>query len=401
MSDDRRTMSVCALVPYPPNTTPSQRFRIEQWRPYLKTDGIAVDLIPFADDRLMHLLHAPGRRTAKALAVARAVLRRCLQAAATARYDAVLIHRAACLVGPAMIERAIAWLQRPVIFDFDDAIYLLHTTEANRRFGWLKFPGKTAAICRLSAHVVVGNSYLADYARQFNPRVTVIPTSLDTDGYRPQAKNGSRGRVIVGWTGSATSQTHLELFAPVLRQLRERHEVELRVISNRRPELPGLPVVWRPWRPETEVEELRRFDIGIMPMPDDEWARGKCALKALQYMALGIPTIGAAVGANREVIQSGANGLLASTPEEWLKHLESLIDDPALRERLGAAGRRTIEAHYSMRQCAAAFARVVRDTVESKRSAISEQRSAVSDQRSAVSDQRSAVSDQRSAVSDQ
>ena len=167
----------------------------------------------------------------------------------------------------------------------------------------------------------------------------------------------------MGWTGSSTSQTHLEMFAPMLREFTSRRDVELRVISDREPVLPGVAFVWRPWSAAAEVAELSHFDLGIMPMPDDEWAKGKCALKALQYMAMGVPTICSAVGANCEVIRHGENGLLAKSNEEWIANLELLIDEPALRERLGAMGRRSVEERYSMSRCAELFARVVRETV--------------------------------------
>lgn len=357
-------ISICALVPYPVDTTPSQRFRIEQWESCLEQQGISVDFVPFASPSLMNLLHKPGHLPAKALEFGTGFVRRIAHVASLRRYDAVFIHRAACLAGPALLEHAIRLFRKPVIFDFDDAIFKLDTTEANRRFGWLKFPGKTRTICRISDHVVVGNSYLAEYALQYNPRVTVIPTSIDTDRYQTATKNGSGGRVVIGWSGSSTSQTHLELFAALLRKVMSRRDVEVRVISNREPILPGIPYVWRPWSAEMEVEELSHFDIGIMPMPDDEWARGKCALKALQYMAMGVPTVCSAVGANCEVIQHGENGLLAKTQEDWLACLEMLVDDQRLRKRLGLMGRRTVEAKYSMKRCADLFANVVRETLE-------------------------------------
>lgn len=358
-------IKLLALVPYAPDTTPSQRFRIEQWQSHLEQQGISVDLVPFANPTLMKLLHQPGHLAAKAAAFGAAFVRRMAHVAAVRRYDVVLIHRAACLAGPALLERAIKLFRKPVIFDFDDAIYLLHTTDANRRFGWLKFPGKTATLCRISSHVVAGNRYLADYASRYNPRVTVIPSSVNTDWYREYKANGGNGRVVVGWMGSSTSQTHLEMFAPLLRKMAERHQLEFRIVSDRQPVLPGVDHVWRPWSAQTEAEELSHFDVGIMPIPDDEWARGKCAMKALLYMSMGIPTICSAVGANREVIRHGENGFLAMTPEEWLSHLKKLVDDPALRTKLGDAARRTVEETYSMTRCADLFASVVRDVIES------------------------------------
>jgi glycosyltransferase involved in cell wall biosynthesis len=145
------------------------------------------------------------------------------------------------------------------------------------------------------------------------------------------------------------------------------------VISNREPVLPGIDYVWVPWTAETETEELAYFDIGVMPMPDDEWARGKCALKALQYMAMGIPTVCSAVGANCEVIQHGKNGLLASTNEEWLASLELLIEQAELRRRLGEMGRRTVEERYSKQRCAALFASVVKSAIKDRPAVVEHQ----------------------------
>jgi glycosyltransferase involved in cell wall biosynthesis len=332
--------------------------------PFLKEQGIAIDLLPFVDEGLMRILHQPGSLMAKALHLTKAFSRRFWDVVQSPRYDAVLIHRAACIAGPAWLERLIQLFNCPIIYDFDDAIFNLHTSEANSRYGWFKFPGKTANICRSSSQVIVGNTYLADYARQFNANVSIIPSSVDVDQYQRANNKGDAGsRVIVGWTGSSTSQTYLETFAPLLRELMRQRDVELHIISDRKPEMPGVPITWHQWSPETEIADLARFDIGIMPMPDDQWSRGKCSMKALLYMAMGIPTICSAVGMNREVIQHNENGFLASTDEEWLNCLNALIDDAVLRRRLGAAGRRTIEERYSMRHCAAQFANVIRETV--------------------------------------
>jgi len=369
MRNSYEDISVCALVPYPVDTTPSQRFRIEQWLPYLKQRGVSVDMYPFADENLLSLMRQPGRRAAKAGVSLYRFGRHFFNVAAITRYDVVLIHRAACIAGPAVLERLISLFRKPIIYDFDDAIFMLHSTETNRQFGWLKFPGKTASICRLSSSVVVGNSYLADYARKYNQNVHIVPTSIDIHRYQKITRNGTNSRVIIGWTGSSTSQTHLEMFAPVLRKVLEHRDVELRVISDREPTLPGIPYVWLPWSPETEVDELSNFDIGIMPMPDDQWARGKCALKALQYMSMGIPAVCSAVGTNREVIRHGENGLLASSSEEWITCLNDLIDNPALRQELGRLGRSTVEMEYSVNRCADLFAGVIQQTIQQEQNA--------------------------------
>jgi glycosyltransferase involved in cell wall biosynthesis len=355
-------VSVLGLVPYPLGISPSQRFRLEQWQPVVSGMGVSLTLVPFADPALMRVLHRKGDSVAKAARGLLAVIRRLATLQSASGYDAVVIHRGASLFGPALLERALSRKGKPLIFDFDDAIYLLHTTPANRRIGWLKFPGKTATLCRLSRHVTVANEGLAAWARQHAEGVSIVPSSVDTDTFCPIGRPPTPSPTI-GWTGSSTSLSYLEAFGPILREIRAAHSFDLVVHSDRKPELPGLPYEWRVWTPGTEVEELRRFDIGIMPMPDDEWARGKSAMKALLYMAMGIPAVCSAVGTNTEVIVHGENGLLARTPADWLAALRALVESPGLRRRLGEAGRRTVETHYSKRRCAALFAGVVRGVV--------------------------------------
>jgi glycosyltransferase involved in cell wall biosynthesis len=357
-------LRVGAVVLYPQNTVPGQRFRIEQWGPYLKDQGIHLEYIPFADKALIDLLPESGKQIPKARAMISALIRRFRESINWRKYDVIYLYRAASILGPAILEKFLPYLQRPIIYDFDDAIFHLDTHPANRYFGWLKFPGKTASICRLSSHVVVGNRYLAEYARQYNDKVTIIPSSVDTNAYNANHKKESQDQVVVvGWTGSSTSLAHLESFASLLRELVQHRDVTFQVISDRKPELPGVPVIWHRWSPSTEISDLSRFDIGIMPMPDDQWSRGKCSMKALLYMAMSIPTICSAVGMNQEVIQHGENGFLATTKNEWINCLKALIDNAELRQRLGQAGRKTVENHYAMNYCALRFGNVVRQVV--------------------------------------
>lgn len=358
------TIRVCALVLDPHDINPGQRFRIEQWEPFLKEHGIVIDYFPFTDEKLREVIYQPGLFATKAKELTKAIFRRIRHIINSSDYDVIFLYRAASMVGPAWLEKVLRWRKTPIIYDFDDAIFLTNTSKANERFGWAKFAGKTGEICSLSTSVTVGNSYLAEYAKKYNDRVYVVPTSINTDRYRPAPlKNKSNERLIVGWTGSSTSQYHLEAFEPVLAELIKQRDVEIRVISDREPAFKEIPYVWRSWSSEKEIEETSQIDIGIMPTPDDEWSRGKCAAKALQYMALGIPTVCSNVGTNREVIRHGENGFLAGKPEEWVDLLKELIDDAQLRARLGREGRKTVETGYSMKRCAQLFADVVYDTV--------------------------------------
>lgn len=368
LNETEREIKICALMLDPYNTSPGQRFRIEQWEPFLIENGISIDYFSFTNDNLKRVIYEKGQIVSKVKELIKANINRIGHILNASKYDAVFLYRAASMIGPAWFEKFLGWRKIPIIFDFDDAIFLTDTSKANERFGWAKFAGKTAEICRLSTSVTVGNPYLADYAKNYNERVYIVPTSIDTNRYQPfSQKKEKNSRIIVGWTGSSTSQYHLEEFEPVLVKLLKERNVEIRVISNREPSFNEIPYVWRAWSPETEIEEISNLDVGIMPTPDDKWARGKCALKALQYMSLGIPAVCTDMGANREVINHGENGFLAKNSEEWLDSLKNLIDDPVMRTKFGNEARKTVVENYSMEKCAHLFAQVVQNTIENNK----------------------------------
>lgn len=365
MSESKKNISLCALTLYPYNTVPGQRYRIEQWEPYLKEHGIEIDYYWFADEKLTKTMPQSGKIGQKIGGLMQAFTRRILQLPKLFKYDVILVYRAAAIVGPAFLERLAKLTGRPIIYDFDDAIFLAHTSDTNKLFSWAKFAGKTGSICRLSDAVTVGNAWLGEYAKKYNKNVTIIPSSVDTNIYVPKEKKNNE-KVVIGWTGSSTSQTHLEMFAPLLKEITGKYPVEIHVHSDRSPDLPEIPFVWHKWSPENEVEVISNFDIGIMPMPDDEWSQGKCSMKALLYMSLGVPTVCSDIGMNREVINHGENGFLAKTSEEWLALIKTLVEDESLRKNMGDKARETVVNKYSMKKCSDLFARVVFETVNHK-----------------------------------
>jgi glycosyltransferase involved in cell wall biosynthesis len=345
-------------VPYPTGRVPGQRYRIEQWAPLLRAEGVELTFSPFLSPLGMDVLYRRGHVATKVRETALAYLRRLGERGRVDAHDVVYVFREAALLAPAWIEARLS-RGRPMVFDFDDAIYLPAYAEANAAVRFLKRPGKTADLCRLARHVTAGNETLAEFARRHASAVTVVPSTIDTTSYvvRPRPANP---RPVVGWTGSGTTVPYLRLLGGALRRLRERMDYELRVIGGEL-EVPGLPVRSLPWRAETEVEDLRPLDVGLMPLPDDEWTRGKCGMKALQYMGLGIPPVVSPVGANATIVRDGVNGFHARTEEEWVERIALLLGDPALRARMGAEARRTVEEHYSARVHAPRMARVLRE----------------------------------------
>lgn len=350
-----------AFVPYPLGSTPSQRFRLEQWAPLLESEGVAMEFRAFASPNLARLLYQPGQRLRKASSLLVSILAQYRSLPARGQFDVAIVHRGIALAGPPFLERRLSHLM-PLVYDFDDAIHLLHTSNANRAFGWLKFPGKTAEICGLAKRVTVGNRYLEEFASRYNEHVTIIPSSVDLGRYTPGPKRTYSSRTVVGWMGSSTSQTYLEPFAPLLARIANLGMI-LRVVSDRRPDTFDFPFEWKAWSAETEVEDLRGFDIGIMPLPDTEWAKGKCAMKILQYMGVGVASIGSDLGGNREVIRDGVNGFLATADDEWMAKILRLAEDPGLSRQLGAAGRETVARRYSAEVCAERFLGILRRTV--------------------------------------
>ena len=364
-------LRLLALSPVPPEGA-GCRFRVMQYIPALEQAGFAVTVAPFFDARFFDLVYRPGHHAQKLAAFLRQSARRLQLLLSRERFDAFFVYREAYPFGPAFFETVLSHTgTRPLIYDFDDAIFLSNTSEANRFASALKYPQKVPAIIRRSALVLAGNDYLADYARQFNASVAVLPTGVDTNvfGYRKTSRP-SNAPLVVGWIGTPTTASYLQSLSASLQHLATRHAFEVRVSgSGRTFEFPGVKTVNERWSLDREVELFNTCDIGVYPLTNDEWAKGKCGFKAIQFMACGVPVVAAAVGVNKDIIQDGVNGLLASNDGEWEQKIGLLLGDAALRARLGAAGRKTIEERYSLSVNAPKLVTLLRAVVDRKEQA--------------------------------
>jgi glycosyltransferase involved in cell wall biosynthesis len=357
-----------ALSPVPPEGA-GCRFRVMQYMPALEQAGVSVTVAPFFDAAFFDLVYRRGHHVKKLAAFLRQSVRRLTLLVSRERFDAFFVYREAYPFGPALFETVLSHTGgRPLIYDFDDAIFLSNSSEANRFASALKYPQKVPAIVRRSALVLAGNEYLADYARQFSPSVAVLPTCVDTNVFGPRkSPRPSTAPLVVGWIGTPTTAAYLKPLAASLGRLASRHAFEVRVSgSGGTIEFPGVKTVNEPWSLDREVELFNTCDIGVYPLTDDEWAKGKCGFKAIQFMACGVPVVAADVGVNKEIIQDGVNGFLASTDAEWEQKIGFLLGDAALRARLGAAGRRTIEERYSLSVHAPRLVSMVRSVVDRK-----------------------------------
>jgi len=353
-------LRILFLTPYPAGQAPSQRFRFEQYLAVLRAHGHTYRLAPFLDNDTWRILYKPGQAMRKMLGIISGFGRRLGHLAAAPAYDFVFIHREVAPIGPPLFEWLLAKvLRKRIIYDFDDAIWLANTSEANKIAAGLKWHQKVGSTCRWAYKNSCGNSYLAAYARQFNASTVVNPTTIDTENLHNQVRDQlAAGPFVIGWTGTHSTLKYLQPLIPVLAQLEaEGLEFEFRVISNQPPVFDQVLQSLRfvPWQKATEIADLLTFHVGLMPLEDDLWAKGKCAFKALQYMALGIPALVSPVGMNTEVVQSQVNGYICREPAEWLRYLRQLLLDAQQRQHIGHAARATIEQYYSVRANAPNF----------------------------------------------
>ena len=331
----------------------SCRYRIYQFLPYLEREGYRCEVAPFCSPDLFAALHRPGNIAAKLTQTLHLAARRLIRLNKISEFDIVVIHREAFPFFAPLLENWIMRRHPKVIFSFDDAIYAGHEEVAglsHPRLYRLKHGKRYDEVIRRSTHVIAGNRILAEYARQWNPHVSVVPTVVDCRKYCVRMPGRNPRPVTVGWMGSRSTAPYLTLVEPALARLERAFagRVRFRFVGapGYQPSLPSSSSV--EFSLAREIDELRSFDIGIMPMPNTEWTRGKCAFKAIQYMASGVPVVASPIGVTTDLIQHDANGLLASSEEEWFGYLAKLVADVDLRQRLATAGRRTIEDSYSL-----------------------------------------------------
>lgn len=342
-------MRILILAPYPPGQAPSQRFRFEQYLPALQQRGWRYDYEPFISAATWRILHLPGHFVQKAMGMMGAFFRRIRLLLRLSAYDVVFIHREAAHIGPPVLEWLIARVfGKKIIYDFDDAIWLPNYSAHNRMFHRLKSYWKVPFIIRWSAQISAGNDYLAGYARRFNPHAAVIPTTIDLAYFGDRLKDHREQPLVIGWTGTLTTLRYLYPLLPVLERLEQRFAFELHIIANEDPGFGLKSFRFIRWKKETEVEDLLRFHIGLMPLTDDVWAQGKCGFKALQYMSLGIPPVVSPVGVNTVIVQHGLNGMVCNAEAEWEAALERLLSDAELRAEMGRKARTRIEEAYSV-----------------------------------------------------
>ena len=358
------------FLPLYPETMPSSRLRVYQYLPHLKEREIEGTVLPAIPEPWFSRFYYSASKGTHFIQYSLEVLQNLWRILRARKYDLVFIQKGILSTNLRGFDRLVGKLHRRLIFDLDDSIYGRNLID----FQWpflrrLQDSGQAAKLSSLAQSVIVGNSYLKECALRYNRNVDIIPTPVDTNRFCPreERRKDQSDEVVIGWIGIGGAIGWVQSLAKVFQELSKRYALRIKLITRlgREPfDLSGTRFEVKGWSYETEVQEMGDFDIGVMPLPDTEWSKGKCSLKLLQYMALGLPSVSSRVGMNCEVVEEGVDGFLANDPEEWVQKLARLIEDPSLREKMGQKAREKVVRRYSLDHTAPLLASVLRKAAQ-------------------------------------
>jgi glycosyltransferase involved in cell wall biosynthesis len=331
------------------NRSPGQRYRFEQFFDYLQKNEILCYLSFIIYEKDEKALYYSKNLFGKVKLALNSIIRRIIHIKNIKDFDLVVIYREALPFKSTFFENYIAKKKIPMVYDFDDAIWVKDVSEVNKKISFFKDEKKIEKILPLCKYVTCGNEYLANFALKFNSNVVIIPSTVDTDIYKPIKKNNINSPVKIGWVGSHTTIKHFELISDVYLELKTKYnnKVEFIVIGDENYKNEKLNLQGKKWENDKEVQLFNSFDIGVMPLPNNDWTKGKCGMKGLLYMSVGLPTVMSNVGMNKDIINDGINGFLPTGNKEWIDVLSKLIEDKELRKKIGDKGRETVLEKYS------------------------------------------------------
>lgn len=349
------------ICPHQVDVAPGQRLKYEQYFSNWQENGYDIDIRPFFSKRMQSILYIKGRIPEKMFWVLWGHLRRIATAFTLKRYNAVYVFLWITPFGYPFFERIYCSINPNVIYDIDDAIFIKAKSIVNRSMDFLRGMNKPFFLMRKAKQVITCTPYLTDIARKYNKNVTDISSTINTETYIPANQYHNDHKLVLGWSGSHSTSPFLQLIRETLIELQSQIPFKFIVMGDGEFSMDGiedLEVI--PWSVENEIPTLQRFDIGLYPLPlDSEWVLGKSGLKALQYMAVGVPVVATAMGANYRIMEHGKTGFLVQTKQEWIDAIRTLANDPELRKRVGLAGRDNVEANYSIHANAPVYLNII------------------------------------------
>ncbi len=341
------------------------RQRLLQYRDWFALEGIEMAVHPLlSNDDLQNLYENRGR---SARGVVGSYVTRLRQFLGHGQVDFLWVYGELFPYLPGWAESAAKRAGRPIIYDMDDAFFHQYDSHPKAIVRGL-LGRKLVPLLKGADLAICGNAYLRDYAARYCRRTEIVPTVVDTSVYLPSDRKEEGGRVTVGWIGSPSTWAYVLPLVPLLGSVAEENGLGVLVVGAGPQKTAPQGFDFRDWSEKDEIALIQAMDIGIMPLPDEPWARGKCGYKLIQYMACGLPVVASPVGVNAEIVEHGVNGFLATTEQEWAEAIRQLAADPQLRARMGAEGRRKVEREYSLQVHGPRLARMIREVVENARS---------------------------------
>lgn len=334
---------ITILFPYPPNIAPGQRFRWEQWYFFLK-ERFKINKVYFSDSIFLKL--RSNNNILQIIYYFYLYFIFFFKIAANFNSSIFVIYRNCTMIGPPFYEIILKILNKKIIYDFDDAIYL--GSERGDNFIFSKFircDWKVDFLIKIADIVIVGNETLAKYAKKINKNTEIIPTTVNTNHHRYRKRKLS-DPITIGWTGSASTSFYIKKFVPFLKKLQKKYFFKILIIGSKL-KFNSKDIECIPWNLKSEIADLKKIDIGIMPLKNDLWAKGKCGFKIIQYLSLGIPAVASNVGINNKIIQHGKNGFIVNNLREWRVCIKKLITNKKLILKMGRLGVKTMKKKYT------------------------------------------------------
>lgn len=345
-----KNIKILFVCPYPFDVQAGQRLKFEQSYEVFKKNGYSIYTSSFFSFKTWEILHKKGFFLQKVFGTLGGYIRRIVQIFRLKNFDIIYIHMWATPLGGHFFEYLFRFFSKKIIYDIEDNILLIKKNEVNPITSFLKSPKKIKYLINSSDHIITSAPKLNKICKTISKKnnSTHISPTINTQRYSPIKIHKKVDEIIIGWTGTVSSKQYLKLVEPVLKKLNKIARFKLLVIGNFEYNMQGINTETIYWTKETEIMDLLKIDIGIYPLFDDEWVSGKSGLKALQYMALGIPAIASNVGNNDNIIDSGKNGFLVKTQDDWYKAFNMLIDNSDLRNQIGKEANKLINEDYSI-----------------------------------------------------
>ncbi|MES2430039.1 MAG: glycosyltransferase family 4 protein [Bacteroidota bacterium] len=356
---------ILVICPYPEGVAAGQRLKYEQYIADWENKGYKVDISPYMHMPMWNIVHKSGNYFKKIMYTIQGVLIRIKDIFRLRQYDLVYIHMYVTPIGTSLFERIYRGLSRKIIFDLEDNRFLGGSKETSGLAQILRSIAKTSYLVKNADHVITSSPALNDFCLALNKKrkCTYISSSINTDRFVPDNCYCNDKQVTIGWTGTFSSRPYLDLLRNVFIELKKQRDFKLLVIGNFEYAFPEMDLEVIEWSAENEVTDLQKIDIGVYPLPTDSWVMGKSGLKAIQYMAFGLPCVSTDVSTVQRFVRNNENGFLVTTDDEWVTGLINLIDNPSTRERVGKKARKTVLEKFSTDVVTKQYLAVLNDTI--------------------------------------